>query len=330
VKRIILVILIAVFIIAAAVFFTRSHHRTTAGTIAISGTIETTTVAASFRIPGKITERLVDEGQQVTTGQVIARLAVDDLEREVRQREADLATAQAAVDELTAGSRKEEIAAAEATVARLQAEATRAASDLERSEHLYRTEVIAARDLESARAIGQSSMAALREAKERLRQLNNGARPETIRQARARAESAAAALELARNRQRHATLTAPASGIVLAKHAEPGEQVAAGTPVITIGQLDEVWVRGYIPESELGLIKVGQAAQIGSDTYPGKRYSGTVTFIAQEAEFTPKNVQTAKERVKLVYRIKITLKNPDHELKPGMPVDATIDLGSRR
>jgi HlyD family secretion protein len=226
--------------------------------------------------------------------------------------------------ELKAGSRNEEIAQGRAAVARLQAEATRTTSDLNRQEGLFRKEVISARDIEAARAAQQAAQAALREAQERLRLLVSGPRPETVHQASARAESAAAALALTQNRLAHSILTAPASGIVLAKHVEPGEQVATGTPIVTIGQLDEVWVRGFIPETDLGRVRVGQGAQVFSDTYRNKVYAGTVSFIAQEAEFTPKNVQTEKERVKLVYRIKVRLKNPNHELKPGMPVDVAI------
>ena len=110
----------------------------------------------------------------------------------------------------------------------------------------------------------------------------------------------------------------------MSKNIEPGEQVAVGTPVITIGELESVWVRAYIPETDLGRVKLGQKARVTTDTWPGRVYDGRVTFIASEAEFTPKNVQTPKERVKLVYRIKITIPNPKRELKPGMPADAEI------
>jgi HlyD family secretion protein len=111
----------------------------------------------------------------------------------------------------------------------------------------------------------------------------------------------------------------------MAKNIEPGEQVAAGTPVVTVGELDSVWVRAYINETDLGRVKVGQKARVTTDTWPGKAYDGIVTFISSEAEFTPKNVQTQKERVKLVYRVKITIPNPNMELKPGMPADAEIE-----
>jgi len=133
-------------------------------------------------------------------------------------------------------------------------------------------------------------------------------------------------LALARTRLSYATVFSPLSGTVLSKNAEPGEFVAAGTPVVTVADLREVWLRGYIPETDLGKLRLGQEVAVTTDSYPGKKYEGRVTFIAQEAEFTPKSVQTQKERVKLVYRIKVTIANPAAELKPGMPADGAILL----
>ena len=127
----------------------------------------------------------------------------------------------------------------------------------------------------------------------------------------------------------YATLTAPTSGVILSKNIEPMEYVAPGTSVVTLANLGQVWLRSYVEEADLGRVKVGQKAFITSDTYPGKRYEGRVSFIASEAEFTPKSVQTRKERAKLVYRIKVDIPNPAMELKPGMPVDAEIALDVR-
>jgi HlyD family secretion protein len=132
----------------------------------------------------------------------------------------------------------------------------------------------------------------------------------------------------AKTRLGYTILASPVSGLVISKNIEPGEQVAAGTPVITVGELDTVWVRAYINETDLGRVKVGQKARVTTDTWPGKVYDGIVTFISSEAEFTPKIVQTQKERVKLVYRVKITIPNPNMELKPGMPADAEILTGT--
>jgi HlyD family secretion protein len=126
----------------------------------------------------------------------------------------------------------------------------------------------------------------------------------------------------------YATLSSPVAGVVLSKNIEPGEFVAAGTPIVTVGNLQDMWLRAYIPGPDLGLVKLGQPVAVRTDSYPGKTYQGHVSFISSEAEFTPKTVQTNRERVKLVYRIKITIDNPNQELKPGMPADAEISIGS--
>jgi HlyD family secretion protein len=117
------------------------------------------------------------------------------------------------------------------------------------------------------------------------------------------------------------------SGVITVRQAELGEYVAAGTPVVTIADIDHLWVRAYVSETDMGRVRWGQAVTVRTDTYPGKTYVGTVSFISPEAEFTPKTVQTNKERVALVYRIKVDVDNPRHELKPGMPADITIERG---
>jgi HlyD family secretion protein len=124
-------------------------------------------------------------------------------------------------------------------------------------------------------------------------------------------------------------LFAPTTGIVLSKNIEPGEQVAPGTPVVTTGQLENIWIRGYVPESDLPRIKLGHKARITVDGLKNRIFEGRLEFISQEAEFTPKNVQTEKERVRLVYRVKVAVANPDMTLKPGMPADAVIEPGTR-
>ena len=135
-----------------------------------------------------------------------------------------------------------------------------------------------------------------------------------------------AALASAEAQLGYTVLRAPQAGVVLRKHVEAGEIVAAGTPVVTLADLRNIWLRIYVPEPQIGRIKLGQAAEITGDAYRGKVYAGRVTFINSEAEFTPKNVQTQEERVKLIFAVKITVDNPDQELKPGMPADAKILL----
>jgi HlyD family secretion protein len=150
-----------------------------------------------------------------------------------------------------------------------------------------------------------------------------------IDQARGKLHEAQSALDLARVQLGYATLLSPISGVVLSENIESGEFVQPGTPVVTIGDIENVWLRVYINETDLGRVKLGQKAKIVTDTYPGKFYEGRVSFISSEAEFTPKNVQTQEERVKLVYRMKIDIHNPEMELKPGMPADAWISLNQK-
>ena len=296
------------------------------GKIRLSGNIEVTDAEVSFRIAGHVRERLAEEGDRVARGTVVARLESADLEHEVALRQAEVAVARATFAELQAGYRVEEVAQARASLVQARAELTRAETDWQRQQALFAQGAVAARETEALQAAFEVARGRVDEAGQRLALLVKGFRPEQVEQARARLQQAEEALALAHTRLGYAELTAPLSGVVLSENVEPGEFVAAGTPVVTLGALDPVWLRAYINESDLGRVKLGQSAQVTTDTYPGKAYRGIVTFIAQDAEFTPKNVQTDKERVKLVYRIKITLANPEQELKPGMPADAQIDI----
>ncbi len=327
-KALIVAVLIAV-VAAATIYYVTRHGGEKSGIIRVSGNIEVTTVELSFKIPGRVRERLVDEGETVRQGQIVARLDSEDLIHEVDGRQAEKQAARAALDELEAGYRKEDIAQAEAALQRVMADAERLRTDFARQRELYKREVISRREFDASRAAYEGSRASVREAQQKLALLRSGPRRETIDQARARLRDAAANLDLARTRLGYATLTSSASGLVLSKNIEPGEQVAAGTPVVTVGILDSVWVRAYIDETDLGRVKVGQKAAVTTDSYPGRKYQGYVSFISSEAEFTPRNVQTQKERVKLVYRIKVVIPNPNRELKPGMPADGEIQTGSQ-
>ncbi|MEI6209468.1 MAG: efflux RND transporter periplasmic adaptor subunit, partial [Desulfuromonadales bacterium] len=316
-KTIIGVVIFAV--IAVAVFI--AGHRTTENPalLKVSGTVEVTSVDVSFTIAGRLAERMVDEGQVVKAGQPVGRLEDEELKEERNGRSAEERASKAAVADLEAGSRREEIAQGSAVLARMRSDAERLAREAARAEELFKREVIPFKELDAACTGRDAAAAAVREAEQHLKLLMAGPRPDTVRQARARAEAASAGRALAETRLSRSILSSPLAGLVLSKHAEPGEMLAAGAPVVTIGRMDEVWLRGYIPEAELGRVKVGQPARVTVDTWPGRNFEGRVSFIASETEFTPKNVQTEKERVKLVYRIKITLPNPKGELKPGMP-----------
>jgi HlyD family secretion protein len=295
--------------------------------IRVSGTIEVTDAELSFRIPGRLVTRPATEGETLVKGALAAQLDAIELAQDVALRQAELDGALADLAELRAGSRPEEIGQAEAALALARAEADRARIEDVRQRDLLARDAVAARDQEGAETAYAVARARVRTAEEKLTLLRKGARAEQVAQLRARADRARRALEIAQTRVEYATLTAPFSGIVLAEHLEPGEHVNPGTPVVTLGELEHVWLRAYIDETDLGRVHLGQQVSVTTDTFPDRRYSGRVSFIASEAEFTPKNVQTEKERVKLVYRIKVAIPNPKLELKPGMPADGDIRLG---
>jgi HlyD family secretion protein len=271
-------------------------------------------------------QRLVSEGENVTNGQVVALLDQTEWERETAMRRADAQAAEAVLAELEAGTRPEEIEQAAASLEIATAEALRMRNEFTRQKDLFQQKVIAPREFEAAEAAASMASAKVREGEARLALLRKGPREETIRAARARLEQARQAVALAETRLGYAVLMAPLTGVVLAEGIENGEYVVPGTPVVTVGDLLNVWLRAYVNETDLGRVKIGQTVRITTDTYPGKAYEGRLSFIAPQAEFTPKNVQTAKERVKLVYRIKVDIANPDQELKPGMPADADIKV----
>lgn len=326
-KKKLAIIAIVLICAAAVTWFVNRRTGDDGDAVAVSGTIEVTEVKVSFKIPGRVRERLVDEGEQVKAGQTVARLDDEDLRLELAQRERDTEVLGANLRELETGFRKEDIDRADAAVKRVKADAERLKADFARQETLYRREVISRRDYDAAKASFESSRAALREAVAQQELMHRGPRSEQIEAARARLAQSMEALELARTRLGYTTLASPMAGLVLAKHVEPGEQVTVGTPIVSVGDMVNTWMRAYIAETDLGRVKVGQKARVTSDTWPDRHYEGTVTFISPEAEFTPKSVQTQKERVKLVYRIKITIPNRNMELKPGMPVDAKIGTG---
>lgn len=297
------------------------------GVLRVSGNVEVTDAEVSFKLSGRVEARAVSEGELVRSGDLVAELESTELAQEVALRKAELAAATATLAEIEAGSRPEEIAQAAAAHDLARAQERQEKADLRRKKELSQQKVISTRDLDLAQTAQQVAAARVREAEERLRLLRKGPRQETIDQARARVEQSREALHLAETRLTYATLSAPISGVVLSENLEPGEYAAAGMPVVTIGDLENVWLRAYVNETDLGRVRVGQTACLRTDTYPDKAYPGRLSFIASEAEFTPKSVQTREERVKLVYRIKIDVPNPGMELKPGMPADAEIYLG---
>lgn len=292
--------------------------------VRLSGNIEATDAQVSFKVAGRVVERSVDEGQTVKAGQLVARLDDSEIRQEVARMEAQVAASRAQLEELTTGFRPEEVAQAQAAAEAAEAESARAAADLVRQQALYDRDVISRREFDVSKSAADSAAARMRQARENLTLFRKGYRSEKVDAARAALRQTEAALELARIRLAETHLVSPLDGVVLSKAVEAGEFVSPGTAVVTVSDLSKVWLRAYVEEGDLGRVKLGQKVQVRTDSFPGKVYAGRVSYLSPEAEFTPKTVQTQKERVRLVYRVKVDLDNPDHELKPGMPADAEI------
>ncbi len=279
------------------------------------------------------------------------------IESDVAARQAEQAQVQAKLDELLAGSRSQDIQQMQAAVNDAQSANAMAKADWDRAQTLFKNEDISRAQYDQAKMKIDSTTALLRQSQERLNLMQEGPRKEEIAGARAAVAKAQAAvktaeanrIELTRKQQelgaRQAEISnnraqagitktqiddtviiAPIDGVIMVKPAEAGEVIAAGTTVASLGNLDHPWLRAYINETDLGKVKLGQKANLSTDSFPGKTYEGVVSFISPDAEFTPKQIQTKEERVKLVYRIKIDVDNSHHELKDNMPVDAELLL----
>jgi len=294
--------------------------------LTISGNIEAHESVVSFKVPGRIVELPVEEGQSVTKGDLLARLDDDDYREQVHVDEATVHTREAELELALAGSRVQEIKAAKQTLIDAKADLSLKQQEYRRRQALLSEQGVSQEDLDTAATELKRAQATYERVRQNYDQIVEGTRKEQIAVNRANLQLARENLDMSRVKLSYTVLSAPTSGVILVRQAELGEVMAPGTPVVTIADLDHLWLRGYVNESDLGKIRWGQSATVHTDTFPDKTYRGRVSFISSEAEFTPKSVETHKERVTLVYRVKIDMENPNHELKPGMPADAVIDL----
>ncbi|MBF0257656.1 MAG: efflux RND transporter periplasmic adaptor subunit [Desulfamplus sp.] len=389
-KRLRIIIALILLIAAGYVLYLRLNPQKDSGKLMVSGTIEATETQLSFRIPGVVSERFVDEGESVKKGQVIATMESIDQQIAVARAEAVLANAQALLAELESGSRVQEIEISHARV--LQAtylladlqkgsrsqeiesakaeldsalsgaktaaiQLNQAKADYNRYNTLYKKNGVSQRDYEHyktqyetaknrvletdarVKAVRQAlslrlegtreeeikrAKAALEQAQAEYDLVKTGPRKEKIEQAEAQVKIAQESLNQAKQQLIYTELKSPSDAIVLSKSVEPGEYLNPSSPVVSIGDLRHPWLRAYVNELDLGKISLNDKMVVTTDAFPERKFQGTVRFISSEAEFTPKSVQTFEERVKLVYRIRIDLENPDLLLKPGMPADAVI------
>ncbi|MGK7311304.1 MAG: HlyD family secretion protein [Candidatus Longimicrobiales bacterium M2_2A_002] len=296
-----------------------------ASEIDASGTVEATDADLGFNAPGRIGEIAVREGDEVRRGAVLARLEASELEARKSVAEAQLEAARAALAELEAGARSEEIAQARAAVRAAEQRREDARRDLRRARVLQEGGAISQEALDKAETQAEVAEASLEQARQRLRALETGPRQERIRAQRAAVAAAEASVRQAEAALENTVVEAPFDGRITTRHRDPGETVQPGQPVVTLLDPDDRWVRIYVAEDRIGAVGIGEPAVITSDTYPDREYDGRVVFIAREAEFTPRNVQTREDRVKLVYAVRVEITgDPDYVLKPGTPADVRL------
>jgi len=287
-----------------------------APTILVSGNIEAHQAVLGFKtVQSRVVDLPFNEGQWVKTGTLIARLEDADYRQQVAVAESALE-----VQQRQLAAAEQTLAAAGKTVDSDAAAFNLAKLEFSRAEDLMKhgAGTIEARD-EADAALKQANAVS-----ERDQALEQSAERQ-VEVVRAGIHNAEETLKLAEIVLDYTTLRAPFDGVITLRQAELGEIMVPGTPVVTLADLDHIWLRAYINETDIGKVRLDQSASVKTDTYPGKTYKGRVSFISSSAEFTPKSVETHAERVTLVYRIKIDIDNPSHELVPGMPADAIVE-----
>jgi HlyD family secretion protein len=293
--------------------------------IEASGTVEATDADLGFQLAGRIEWISLREGDRGSAGQEVAALDRSELIARQGAAEAQLAATRFLLRELESGFRPEEIAEVRAglqAAAEWRADAER---DVARTRRLFQGGAVSQEALDKAETAYQVAEAGVDQARERLSIMEQGPRQERIAAQRALVEQAEAAVDLVEATLENAVVRLPFDGVVTVRHRGPGETVAPGLPVLTLMDLDDRWVRIYVPENRIGAVSLGQRATISSDTYSDREYQGEVFFIASEAEFTPRNVQTPEERVKLVYAVKVRITgDAGYDLKPGTPADVVL------
>ncbi len=294
-----------------------------------SGTIEAREVSVASKIGGQVLEIRAEEGSRVGKGDVLVLIDHETLDIQLRQAEAGVALAEAQLLLLRKGARAEDIRQGEETLLQAGANLKVAADDARRMRELAARGSVTPKQRDDAEARLVVTRAQEASAKEALSKLKQLARPEEIGAAEARLAQAVAAADLLRKMIVDGTVVSPVAGIVTRRPVEAGELVSPGTTVLTISELDRVHVMLFVTEKELGRVRLGGEADVTIDAAPGRVFKGRVTFISPEAEFTPKNIQTKEDRVKLVFGVKVEIPNPDGALKPGLPADAVIVLEER-
>jgi HlyD family secretion protein len=333
-KRIIIIVFIILFVTVGLLVYLGQKNNREKG-LFYSGTIETTQANLSFQIPGRVVKVNFQEGQPVTKDQIIAELDRAEFESRYAQAKANLDRAQKTKQQLETvldinkNTLPSEVARATANVKSVKDILKDAEKNYQRFEDLFSKGVITEKERDSMKLAYDVAKSRLAESESILKLAQgNLARIDAVKQdvdvATAQINSVNASLNQASIQLAYTQLKSPMDGVITSRNIEPGETVNIGREVITISDLSRVDLKIFVDETEIGKVKPGQRVDVKVDTFPDKTYTGIVSFISPEGEFTPKIIQTKKERVKLVYQVKVSIANPNFELKSGMPADAWL------
>lgn len=290
-----------------------------------SGTVEVTEADLGFQVGGRIEDVSAAEGDRVEAGTVLARLEVSELSARRAAAVAQVGAARAHLAELEEGARPEELAQARSAELSAREQMEEAERLVERMRPLHDGGAVSRQALDHAETASAVARARHEQARQQAAMVQRGPRTERLAAQRAVVDQAEALLAQADAALSHAVIVAPFGGIVSVRHREQGEAVAPGAPVLTMMNPADRWVRIYVREDEVGRVTIGQRADIRSDSDPERSIAGRVTHIASNAEFTPRNVQTTAERVKLVYAVKVQIADDAAMLlKPGVPADVQL------
>ena len=295
--------------------------------LTLYGNVDIRQVDLAFNAAGRLQELRKEEGDPVKAGELLARIEPDTYQDLLSLSKARLEAQQALVSKLLAGSRPEEITRDRAEVEADRATVADAEALFNRNKELVKGGAISRQLYDDAKTALDGARARLQAAEQTASLTVEGPRQEDIDQAKAQLRADQATFDLARRRLEDTELKAPADGVVLSRIVEVGAMMSPSNPVYTVALTDKVWVRTYIPETDLGRVKWGMTVKVSSDTDPGHLYDGWVGFISPTAEFTPKTVETPELRTQLVYRLRVLIRDPDDRLRQGMPVTVRVPLG---
>jgi HlyD family secretion protein len=324
--RLLLLVLIIVVVVVAFLLWNKKKEEASTGKLVLYGNVDIRQVNLAFNVAERVSQMLVEEGDRVEKGQLLASLDSTRLAAAVSGRTAQVEAQTQVVARLEAGSRPQEIERARAECEAAKVHAENAAATNKRLQTLKELDAESVQKADDANAAAMMAASQSKAAKETLDLAVKGPRAEDIAAAKATLESYKAELEIAKRNLAYAKLYAPSAAVVQNRILEPGDMASREAPAYLLALTDPIWVRAYVGESDLGKIHEGMPAKVSTDSFPGKAYEGWIGYISPTSEFTPKSVETPDIRTSLVYQIRVYVKNPENQLRLGMPATVVIDL----